>query len=303
MKISVLIPAWNAIKTLPDCLQSVSDSGAEVIVVDDGSVDGTASVVSAFPDVILIRQSNQGVSTARNTALERAQGEYVVFLDADDRLMDGALGRLSAGLPAEGVDIVIMRSFGQDSEKYPWSRLFAGGTVCTKREMVQSGYLRGSVCGCAFRKSFLDEAGLSFAKGVPLSEDLVFMSACLSVCERVLFLDVPFYQVQERPESASRKMDPDYVRRASRALVAASEQVKEPAIYAATCRSIILGMIHKAASVGYSPSRLWKEAGLDAVLPLPVPPESRHKAEIRLMNRSFPFYFRLKQLRDLCRRP
>ena len=129
------------------------------------------------------------------------------------------------------------------------------------------------------------------------------MSACLSVCERVLFLDVPFYQVQERPESASRKMDPDYVRRASRALVAASEQVKEPAIYAATCRSIILGMIHRAASAGYSPSRLWKEAGLDAVLPLPVPPESRHKAEIRLMNRSFPFYFRLKQLRDLCRRP
>ena len=301
--ISVLIPAWNAEETISDCLQSASGFGAEVIVVDDGSVDGTASVVSMYPEVRLLRQQNRGVSAARNAALERAQGEYVVFLDADDRLMDGALGRLSAGLPAEGADIVIMRSFGRDSEKYPWSRLFADGEVCTKREMVRSGYLRGSVCGCAFRKGFLDEAGLSFAEGVPLSEDLVFLSACLSVCERILFLDVPFYQVRERPGSASRKTDPDYVRRASRALAAASERVKDPALFASACRSIILGMIHQAAPAGCTPSRLWKEAGLDAVLPLPVPSASRHKVEFLLMNYAFPIYFRLKQLRDLCRRP
>ena len=303
MTISVLIPAWNSAGTLAGCLQSVAGAGAEVIVVDDGSTDGTASVAEGFPDVILVRQPNRGVSAARNAALVRAQGEYVVFLDADDRLMEGALRRLSDALASEAPDMVVMRSFGPVSEKYPWSRLFADGTVCSKQDVVRSGYLRGSVCGCAFRKSFLSDSGLSFAEGIPLSEDLVFMSACLSVCGSVLFRDIPFYQVRERPDSASRKMSPDYVRRASLALAAASERVADPALFASTCRSIILEMIRRAAPAGYSPSMLRKEAGLDAVLPLPVVSDTSHKTEIRLMNRCFPIYFRLKQFRDLCRRP
>ena len=303
MTISVLIPAWNSAGTLAGCLQSVAGAGAEVIVVDDGSTDGTATVLEDFPDVILIRQSNRGVSAARNAALMQAQGEYVVFLDADDRLMEGALGRLSGALASETPDIVVMRSFGSASEKYPWSGSFADGTVCSKQEVVRSGYLRGSVCGCAFRKSFLSDSGLSFAEGIPLSEDLVFMSACLSACGSVLFRDIPFYQVRERPDSVSRKMDPDYVRRASLALLAASERVADPALYASTCRSIILEMIRRAAPAGYTPSALRKEAGLDAVLPLPVVSDTCHKTEIRLMNRCFPLYFRLKQIRDLCRRP
>ena len=299
--ISVLIPAWNAAETLPGCLQSVSGCCAEVVVVDDGSVDGTASVASAFPGVVLVRQSNRGVSAARNAALERAQGEYVVFLDADDRLKDGALKRLSAALDSRRPDIVVMRSFGPDSEKYPWSRLFVDGKLCTKKEVVRSGYLRGSVCGCAFRKDFLEAAGLSFAEGVPLSEDLVFMSDCLSVCESVLFRDIPFYQVCERTDSATRKVDPDFVRKSSPALVEASVRVRDPALYASTCRSIILGMIHRAAPAGYSPSRFRKESGLDKILPLPVVPGG-HPAEIWLVNRCFPLYFRLKQLRDRCLR-
>ena len=302
MTISVLIPAWNAAGTLTDCLHSVADAGVEVIVVDDGSTDGTASVVEGFPEVILVRQPNRGVSAARNAALMQAQGEYVVFLDADDRLMEGALSRLSAALDSGTPDIVVMRSFGPTSEKYPWFRLFADGTVCSKQEVVRSGYLRGSVCGCAFQRSFLSDSGLFFAEGIPLSEDLVFMSACLSACGSVLFRDIPFYQVREHPDSASRKMDPDYIRRASLALAAASERVTDPALYTSTCRSIILEMIRRAAPAGYTPSALRKEAGLDAVLPLPVVPDSHHKTEIRLMNRCFPLYFRLKQFRDLCRR-
>lgn len=303
MTISVLVPAWNASDTLAECLQSITGADAEIIVVDDGSTDGTASLVEGFPDVILVRQPNRGVSAARNVALVRAQGEYIVFLDSDDKLMDGALSRLSDALASATPDIVVMRSFGPTAEKYPWHRLFADRTVCSKQDVIRSGYLRGSVWGCAFRRRFLSDSGLSFAEGIPLSEDLVFMSACLSACGSVQFLDIPFYQVMERPDSVSRKMDPDYFKKASWALAAASERVVDPALYASTCRSIILEMIRRAAPAGYSPSALHKEAGLDAVLPLPIVHYTRHKTEIRLMSRCFPLYFHLKQFRDLCRRP
>ena len=66
MNLSVIIPAYNAAASLPGCLDSVTGHGAEVIVVDDGSEDGTADVVSGYPGVVLVRQENRGVSAARN---------------------------------------------------------------------------------------------------------------------------------------------------------------------------------------------------------------------------------------------
>lgn len=303
MKISIIIPAYNAAGYIGDCLSSIG-TGAETVVVDDGSTDGTGAVVARdFPSVRLLRQENAGVSAARNAGIRQATGDYLVFADADDMLCEGAVERLLAILETASPDIVVMRSFGSASEKYPWSGLFADGTVCSKDEIVRKGWLRGSVCGCGFRKRYLDESGISFAEGIPLSEDLVFMSTCLSAGGSVLFKDIPFYQVCEHSGSASRRTDPDYMRRYSLALGAAKERIQDPALYVATCRSIILGMIHLAAPNGYSPSRLRNEARLDAVLPLPAIAGSRYFREIRLMNACFPLYFRLKQLRDLCRRP
>lgn len=303
MKLSVIIPAFNAEATLAACLRSVKGTGAEIIVVDDGSTDGTASVATGFPEVIVVRQSNGGVSAARNTGMSRARGEYLVFMDADDTLMENALRLLSKAVDTAQSDIVIMRSFRSESENYPWKGLFPEGTRCSKLEVVRSGYIRGSVCGCAFRKAYLQEKGLSFPEGIPLSEDLVFFSACLSAGGSVLFRDIPFYRVNERSDSASRKMDPAYFKRYSLAFGAAAEWIRDPALYTATCRSLILGMIHLAVPAGYSSSRLRKETELDAVLPLPVIPGIRHRAEIRLMNLCFPLYYRLKHLRDLCRHP
>lgn len=302
--ISVIIPAYNAVPYLKECLGSLPSEGVEIIVVDDGSVDGTADLVrESFPGVRLVCQENRGVSAARNAGIAVAQGKYVVFLDSDDRLLEDALGRLSVALEAGSWDIVVMRSFGSDSEKYPWARLFVDGTECTRNEVIRSGYVRGSVCGCAFRKGYLEDAGLSFPEGVPLSEDLVFFSACLAAGGRILFKDIPFYRVTERPGSASRQLDPGYLRRASLALAAARERIPDPALYVSTCRSIILAMIHKAALSGCSPSRLYKEAHLEAVLPLPTTAGVNHAFEVRLMNRCFPLYFRLKQFRDLCLLP
>ena len=86
MTISVVIPAYNAVRFLPRCLASVFSqtlSPLEVIVVDDGSQDETAALAESFGATVL-RRPNGGLSAARNTGIEAAQGDWIALLDADD---------------------------------------------------------------------------------------------------------------------------------------------------------------------------------------------------------------------------
>ncbi len=86
--VSVVIPAYNAELTIRDALESVyqqSYKNVEVIVVDDGSTDGTKSIVEQeFPQVLLKASQNQGPSHARNLGIDAARGHWIAFLDADD---------------------------------------------------------------------------------------------------------------------------------------------------------------------------------------------------------------------------
>ncbi|MBT8087911.1 MAG: glycosyltransferase family 2 protein, partial [Gammaproteobacteria bacterium] len=88
-KISVVIPAYNVAAFIEDAINSVlgqTHRDFEVIVVDDGSPDDTASIVKRFDDprIRLVSQPNRGLAGARNTGIRCADGEYVAFLDADD---------------------------------------------------------------------------------------------------------------------------------------------------------------------------------------------------------------------------
>jgi hypothetical protein len=92
--VSVIIPCFNQAPFLGEAITSVLAQTYpyfELIVVDDGSTDKTADVATAYPGVRCIRQANQGLAAARNTGLRGSQGAYLVFLDADDRLLPQAL--------------------------------------------------------------------------------------------------------------------------------------------------------------------------------------------------------------------
>lgn len=112
MKVSVITPVFNGESFIKSAVQSVFSQTLqdwELIVVNDGSSDGTAAILDGLDDprIRVVHQANGGVSSARNAGLELAQGEYVTFLDADDCLLPDALRARSAFLDEHPeVDIV-----------------------------------------------------------------------------------------------------------------------------------------------------------------------------------------------------
>jgi glycosyltransferase involved in cell wall biosynthesis len=93
--VSVVIPCYKQAHFLGEAIESVlsqSYRNIEIIVVDDGSPDGTAEVAARYMGVRCLRQANSGLPAARNAGLRQSQGEYVIFLDSDDRLLRDAVG-------------------------------------------------------------------------------------------------------------------------------------------------------------------------------------------------------------------
>jgi glycosyltransferase involved in cell wall biosynthesis len=98
-KVSIIVPCYNCRHFVAEALQSALSQtygNIEVVVVDDGSTDGSAAIVQNFP-VRLFRETHRGVSAARNHGVRVSTGEYLVFLDSDDRLLPGAV---AAGVAA-----------------------------------------------------------------------------------------------------------------------------------------------------------------------------------------------------------
>jgi hypothetical protein len=112
--VSVVMPAYNAARTIRESLESIRSqtlSELEVIVVDDGSTDATISIVEEFRgplDITVLRQQNKGPSAARNAGIRTARGRYCSFLDADDLMLPQLLAKQCAVLDADpGIGIVI----------------------------------------------------------------------------------------------------------------------------------------------------------------------------------------------------
>src|SRR5918994_1694671 len=92
--ITVVIPCYNQAHFLGEAIESVLSQSYphhEIVVGDDGSTDDTSEVASRYDGVRLVRQENRGLAGARNTGIRHSEGDYLVFLDADDRLLPEAL--------------------------------------------------------------------------------------------------------------------------------------------------------------------------------------------------------------------
>lgn len=213
--VSIIIPVYNVEPYIPRCLdsiynQNVDDDLFEVIVVNDGSSDNSSSVVKNYQcehsNIILIEKENGGVSSARNLAIKRSNGRYLVFVDPDDALIQGSLNTLISYLKNnQNNPVVVMRSFNNGQiELYKWVHLFKNHSHIDALDSINKGYVRGSVCGCSFLKDYIIKNNILFPDGVKNSEDTIFFFHCISAANEIVFEDIKFYDVIGRNNSASQ---------------------------------------------------------------------------------------------------
>ena len=114
IKISVIIPVYNTELYLEQCIDSILAQTVppyEIILVDDGSTDSSGSICDRydmqFPIIKCFHQSNGGVSKARNTGLEQASGDFVLFVDSDDYIDNNLLAQLE--IKDENPDLVFFQ--------------------------------------------------------------------------------------------------------------------------------------------------------------------------------------------------
>ena len=181
--VSIIMPCFQNGETLARSVQSVQAQtfeGWELIAVDDGSTDGTLARLRALaatePRMRVLHQENGGVSAARNAGIDAAQGEWLFFLDADDRLTDDALAFL-LGLADDALDVVCgayeMR-FADEGGRCE-RHACADGDLQTVLESLSRGdSALTSMCARLYRASFIREAGMRAPKGVAVGEDVLF---------------------------------------------------------------------------------------------------------------------------------
>lgn len=226
MKISFIIPLYQAERFIEQCLCSVMNNGLpekdfEVLVIDDGSKDNGALIVEKFlethPNVKLFRQVNSGASAARNRGLENANGEWVWFVDADDWIEENVLVKgkpLYCVLQENAIEMVAfnyVRDFVSHTEPVP--------SILNKEEMNGCDYLlrpkqRLYLWNHLFRRSAIGSK--RFIDGTKNIEDFYFDISTIINMNRVLCLPIIGYHYDQRnTESTSRCQSPENLRKLS----------------------------------------------------------------------------------------
>lgn len=217
---SVIIPVYNVAPYIAKTLDSVLRQGLEaseyeVIMVNDGSEDSSADICreycERFPNFKLVNQENAGVSAARNRGIDAAQGEYVVFLDADDYLLDNGLQLASCQFRNRNdVDVIhYFSSYDFWPVKPIDNTLEFDGTG--HDYILHSGL--PSFCWLFFyRKSFLDEHQIRF-KPYIVGEDQLFSSTVCLANPHIVSTKADIYRYVVREKSATTKRDVTHTRR------------------------------------------------------------------------------------------
>jgi glycosyltransferase involved in cell wall biosynthesis len=207
----VLIPAHNVEDYIGDCLESVTgqiDAGlsVEIIIVDDCSTDGTLDICRSHAAArqgirIITHDINKGVSAARNRLLDEARGKYIWFVDADDRMMPGALARLMKILTENDVDMVVCDYVREDGAIHP-TITGPGGQVEEDTEKLIEGIFRNRrlhLWTKIFRRSLADD-GIRFPEGVCF-EDIAVLPRLLLRVKSYIHVPEAWIFYRSRPGS------------------------------------------------------------------------------------------------------
>lgn len=208
--VSVIIPVFNVAPYLREALDSVVQQTyfqMEIIIVDDGSTDGSGEICDEYrPDARaqVIHQENRGLSGARNAGLDRAAGEYIAFLDPDDAWHPDYIRKLLGAVKNVDVAICQYEVHRQKLETSGQIQPAAKKGFYSRKEALRAlveGTINVSVWNKLYRKELWKE--IRFPEGHNY-EDIDTTYRVFDLCGRIFFLDEPLYLHRKRPGSITQ---------------------------------------------------------------------------------------------------
>ena len=214
--LSFIIPAYNAEPYLKECLDSIyrldmQGCGFEVIVINDGSTDSTDLLLAKYQkmhsDLMVLTQENRGLAAARNVGMQKATGEYLCFIDADDRLFAAKVPtRMLKTYRADIFSINILQT-DFDGKRNPYQRYVPHyEQLISAREFIQGRNLLPCVWGYFWRTAFIKDHHLMFVEGM-LHEDEEFTPHAFVLAETFMALNVDWYERILRHDSITTTTD------------------------------------------------------------------------------------------------
>lgn len=219
--VSVIVPVYNAEKTIRRCVDSVlaqKNSRFELILADDGSQDGSGAICDAYAAadsrVRVIHKPNTGVSATRNQAMDEAKGTYLQFLDSDDWLAPDATRLLVEAAEAHRCDMVIADFYRVVGERFSRKGDIDESAVLTREEYAAymmenpADFYYGVLWNKLFRREIVEKYGLRMDPSVSWCEDFMFNLEYIRHAKVFCAIQIPlYYYVKTKGSLASQGMN------------------------------------------------------------------------------------------------
>lgn len=216
MKYSVIVPVYNVEQYLEKCLDSILECKGdyEVICIDDGSTDNSPAICdtysSRYPDrVVTVHQKNKGLGGARNSGIEIARGEYLLFVDSDDFISPDTVSVLDAALEKHDADIVIfaMQTVDENMNLIDSCREeLIDGELFSFKEKKDSLFIMPNACNKLFKTKLFLESGVRFPDRV-WYEDIRTVPKLMCFCEKIMYVDKVLYNYLRRSGSITNNVN------------------------------------------------------------------------------------------------
>lgn len=218
MKYSVIIPAYNSEKTIQRCIESITvqnRADVEIIVINDGSTDETDRICKALQtehdNLIYICKENSGVSSARNSGLSVASGEFVMFVDSDDYVDNKCFDTIDkyTGSNADFYQFgfsIVANELVKETREFSECRV---NSSSEKEAFISEGIVTRSInspCAKIYKREIITEHNLDFCESLSIGEDLTFVFTFLLFTNKIEKLSdkIYFTDISEE-DSLSRK--------------------------------------------------------------------------------------------------
>lgn len=215
IKISVVIPIYNAEKYISKCLESIINQtifqDIELILVDDGSVDDSGIITDQYAlkydNIKVYHIENNGVSHARNIGIEKAVGRYIAFADADDWVEMECYGTMYKEASDHNADLVATGLYIDDDNGTVVNRKLCNENITLTREEAIKEYLSGNldvhICNKLFKREFAMK--VFFDETIRIAEDRLFLFEYLKNVSQISLLQASFYHYYQNNDSAMHR--------------------------------------------------------------------------------------------------